>query len=147
MAKVTPQLIQDTVERILQGEDVRDIKTEMKKKGYSGTQCIKLIEDCKEYVSEAANDLRDILPDLNLYRLNQLYTTSVNSAPKDRAYIVKEMNSMLGLNRQEIDLNMNYVFEIGADDEVAKLEINEDNIKNVAKLLGEDDDDENGDND
>lgn len=141
MAKITNKKVQDTVEQILEGKDLRDIKKELRNEGYSGTAVLTIIGEAKTYISEAANDLRDILPDLNLYRLNVLYTTSTTAPARDRSAIVKEMNNMLGLNRQEIDLNMNYVFEIGNDDDVKRIDIDGKTAENIVKVLGEEGED------
>ena len=119
MGKVTKEILQETLDKIVEGKDLKKIKGELRTNfGFSGTQINNVILKAKGLLHEACTELKDILPDLNLYRLNQLYVSSVNLNPKDRAAIVKEMNTMIGLYKQEINVNMDYTFVIGSDDEV-----------------------------
>lgn len=119
MAKITDQIITDIEEKMLQGEDLKDLRRDLKNvKGYSGAQVNTIVLAAKDAIRERVSEMKDILPELNLYRLNQLYVTSVNSAPKDRAAIIREMNQLLGLYKQEVDLNVGFNFVIDENDEV-----------------------------
>lgn len=119
MAKITDNIINDTQERILEGNDLADIRKRLRDElGYSGAQINTIILKSKDAIHERVTELKDILPELNLYRLNDLYVTSVNAPARDRASIVKEMNSMLGLYKEQMDIDVNYKFVVGGDDTV-----------------------------
>ena len=118
MAKITDKIIDDTQEKILEGSDLLDIRRDLRAAGFSGGQVNDVVLKAKDRIRERTEELKDIMPDLNLYRLNQLYTTSVNAPARDRAYIVREMNSMIGLYKQEVDLNVGFSFVIDENDEV-----------------------------
>ena len=118
MAKITDKTVNETQERILQGNDLVDIRRDLRAAGYSGTQVNDVVLKAKEAIRERTEELKDILPELNLYRLNQLYITSINANVKDRAYIVREINQMLGLYKQEVDLNVGFNFVIDENDDL-----------------------------
>lgn len=119
MAKITDNIINDTQERILEGNDLADIRKRLRDElGYSGAQINTIILKSKDAIHERVTELKDILPELNLYRLNDLYVTSVNAPSRDRAAIVREMNQMLNIYKQDVDLDVRYSFVINADDEV-----------------------------
>lgn len=119
MAKTTDKVIKDVVEKILEGNEIADIRHDLYSNGFGSNQVDKIIITAKDEIRVRVEELKDILPELNLHRLNQLYVTSINAAPKDRAYIVREMNQMIGLYKQEVDLNVGFNFVIDENDDVA----------------------------
>lgn len=118
MAKTTDKILNDVADRILEGNDLHDIRHDLRSDGFGTNQIDKIVIDAKDIIRGRVEDIKDVLPDLNLYRLNQLYVTSVNAAPKDRAYIIREMNTLLGLYKQEVDLNVGFNFVIDENDDV-----------------------------
>lgn len=112
------KLVQQTADQILEGRDLKEIRIELKHNGNSGDTVNKIVLRAKDEIRNRVEELKDVLPDLNLYRLNQLYTTSINAPARDRAYIVREINSMLGIYKQEVDLNVGFSFVIDENDEV-----------------------------
>ena len=119
MAKTTDKVINNVVESILEGKEIAEVRHSLYSDGFGSNQVDKIILTAKDEIRSRVNELKDILPELNLHRLNQLYVTSINSSAKDRAYIVREMNQMIGLYKQEVDLNVGFNFVIDENDDVA----------------------------
>lgn len=118
MAKVTDKTIDQVEQELLNGTEVKMIRSRLGKENYCTQQINKIIVDAKEQLKVRVGELKDILPDINLYRLNELFITSTNASARDRAAIVKEMNTMLGVYNQTVDLDVNFSFVITEDDEV-----------------------------
>lgn len=118
MAKVTDKTIDQVEQELLNGTEVKMIRRRLGKENYCTQQINKIIVDAKEQLKVRVGELKDILPDINLYRLNKLFITSTNASARDRAAIVKEMNTMLGVYNQTVDLDVNFSFIITEDDEV-----------------------------
>lgn len=118
MAKVTDKTIDQVEQELLNGTEVKMIRRRLGKENYCTQQINKIIVDAKEQLKVRVGELKDILPDLNLYRLNELFINSTTASARDRAAIVKEMNTMLGVYNQTVDLDVNFSFVITEDDEV-----------------------------
>lgn len=118
MAKVNDEIISLVEDELLKGKEIKMIRRDLYAKDYSGHQLDKIIVAAKEQLKSRVSELKDILPDLNLYRLNDLYVSNPDASARDRAAIVKEMNTMLGVYNQTIDIDVNYSFVITEDDEV-----------------------------
>lgn len=118
MAKVNDKVIDQVEEELLNGMEVKLIRKRLYKEKYCTQQIDSIIVAAKEQLKIRVGELKDILPDINLYRLNELFITSPDASPRDRAAIVKEMNTMLGVYNQTVDLDVNFSFVITEDDEV-----------------------------
>ena len=118
MATIDEKVITKVENEMLDGKEIKMIRRRLYGEKYKSNQIDKIIIAAKEQLHLHVAELKDILPDLNLWRLNHLYVSNVNAAPRDRAAIVKEINTMLGLYNQTVDLNVKYNFVITEDDEV-----------------------------
>ena len=118
MATIDEKVITKVEEEMLDGKEIKMIRRRLYGEKFKSNQIDKIIIAAKEQLHLHVAELKDILPDLNLWRLNHLYVSNVNAAPRDRAAIVKEINTMLGLYNQTVDLNVKYNFVITEDDEV-----------------------------
>ena len=118
MATIDEKVITKVENEMLDGKEIKMIRRRLYGEKYKSNQIDKIIIAAKEKLHLHVAELKDILPDLNLWRLNHLYVSNVNAAPRDRAAIVKEINTMLGLYNQTVDLNVKYNFVITEDDEV-----------------------------
>lgn len=118
MAKVNDKVIDQVEEELLNGTEVKLIRKRLYKENFCTKQVDSIIVAAKEQLKIRVGELKDILPDINLYRLNELFITSTNASARDRAAIVKEMNTMLGVYNQTVDLDVNFSFVITEDDEV-----------------------------
>lgn len=118
MATIDEKVITKVENEMLDGKEIKMIRRRLYGEKFKSNQIDKIIIAAKEQLHIHVAELKDILPDLNLWRLNHLYVSNVNAAPRDRAAIVKEINTMLGLYNQTVDLNVKYNFVITEDDEV-----------------------------
>lgn len=118
MATIDEKVITKVENEMLDGKEIKMIRRRLYGEKFKSNQIDKIIIAAKEQLHLHVAELKDILPDLNLWRLNHLYVSNVNAAPRDRAAIVKEINTMLGLYNQTVDLNVKYNFVITEDDEV-----------------------------
>lgn len=118
MATIDEKVITKVENEMLDGKEIKMIRRRLYGEKFKSHQIDKIIIAAKEQLHIHVAELKDILPDLNLWRLNHLYVSNVNAAPRDRAAIVKEINTMLGLYNQTVDLNVKYNFVITEDDEV-----------------------------
>lgn len=118
MATIDEKVITKVEEEMLDGKEIKMIRRRLYSEKFKSNQIDKIIIAAKEQLHLHVAELKDILPDLNLWRLNHLYVSNINAAPRDRAAIVKEINTMLGLYNQTVDLNVKYNFVITEDDEV-----------------------------
>lgn len=122
MATIDEKVITKVENEMLDGKEIKMIRRRLYGEKFKSNQIDKIIIAAKEQLHLHVAELKDILPDLNLWRLNHLYVSNVNAAPRDRAAIVKEINTMLGLYNQTVDLNVKYNFVITEDDEVEPVE-------------------------
>lgn len=118
MATIDEKVITKVENEMLDGKEIKMIRRRLYGEKFKSNQIDKIIIAAKEQLHLHVAELKDILPDLNLWRLNHLYVSNVNAAPRDRAAIVKEINTMLGLYNQTVDLNVKYNFVITEDNEV-----------------------------
>lgn len=118
MATIDEKVITKVENEMLDGKEIKMIRRRLYGEKFKSNQIDKIMIAAKEQLHLHVAELKDILPDLNLWRLNHLYVSNVNAAPRDRAAIVKEINTMLGLYNQTVDLNVKYNFVITEDDEV-----------------------------
>lgn len=112
MARITEELTRNLALRMLKDTNWSSVKEELKKKGYSGSQVLKVIESAKQYIKEMTESLKDVQSEINMLRLNAI-ADNRNTLNADKIKAVDLLNKMMGNYSQKIELNRDVTFILG----------------------------------
>lgn len=113
MARLTDDIMEQVVQKILEGEEIRSIRSwlncELK---FSNSQMNSIIPKAKDIIRERMEETNDIQKELNIYRLNNIAKTGAN---QDRLKAIDLLNKMGQYYVQKIELSRDVKFILGEE--------------------------------
>lgn len=115
--KITEEIVRETAYRMLENaSDFKDYKQELKKKGYSGTQVLSIMEQAKDFIKTTTEDLLEIQKEINVLRLNRI-AESKSALNADKVKAVDLLNKMINAYTLKVELNKDFKFILGTDED------------------------------